>query len=125
VASTWFESPIGRRDEGTDVEVNEQVLVLPCADVPQSLFNYSNALLESVEVARSQGLSMAEDVYYPLDEASLQPLFKGGISTGGFKVERLAYGRANQRRSVGNLSAGHSRYARSPGLVCLHRKTWP
>jgi hypothetical protein len=34
VASTWFESPVGRRDEGADVEINKQVLVLPCADVP-------------------------------------------------------------------------------------------
>lgn len=34
VAGTWFESPVGRRDKGADVEVDEQVLVLPCADVP-------------------------------------------------------------------------------------------
>ena len=125
MANTRFKSPIGRRDEGADVEIDEQALVLPCADVPESLFNHSNALLESVEVARSQSLSMAEDVYYPLDEASLQPLFRGGISTCGCKVGGLAYGRANQRRSVEGLSAGHSRYAHSPGLVCLRRKTWP
>lgn len=34
VASTWFKSPVDRRDKGPDVEINKQVLVFPCADVP-------------------------------------------------------------------------------------------
>lgn len=33
VTGAWFESPIDRRDEGANVEINEQVLVLPCADI--------------------------------------------------------------------------------------------
>ena len=71
MASTRFESPVCRRDEGADVEINEQVLVLPCADVPQSLFDHSDTLLESVEVTSGQGLSMAKDVHCPLNKASL------------------------------------------------------
>jgi hypothetical protein len=53
VTSTRLKSPIRRCDEGTDVEIDEEALVLSSADAPQSLLNNSDTLLKSVEVAGS------------------------------------------------------------------------
>lgn len=76
VASTRLESPIGWSDEGTDVKVDKEILVLPSADVPQSLLNYPNTFLKSVEMARSQCLGVAKDVRCLLYDASLEPLLE-------------------------------------------------
>ena len=81
MAGTRLESPIRRCDERANVEVNEQALVPPYAYIPQSPFYRPNTFLKSVEVAGSQGLSIAEDAYCPIDKASLQSLFRGDIST--------------------------------------------
>lgn len=98
MTGTRLESPIRRCDERTNVEVNEQALVPPYADIPQSPFYRPNTFLKSVEVAGSQGLGMAEDVYCPLDQAGLQPLFGGNVSTRGREIGKgLTHGRANQR----------------------------
>lgn len=77
MAGARLESPLHGCDEWTDVEIDEQVLVLPYVDVSQRFLNYPSTFLESVEMAGSQGLGMSEDCYCPLDKASLQSLFKG------------------------------------------------
>lgn len=74
MTGTWLESPILWRDEGTNVEIDEEILVFPGTDVRQGLFDHSDALLKSIEVARSNRLGVAEDVCCSLDKAGLQSL---------------------------------------------------
>jgi hypothetical protein len=76
VTSTRLESPIRRRGKWANVEIDEQVLVLPRVDVSQRLLHYPDTLLESVEMAGSQRLGVAKDLHCPLDKAGLKSLFE-------------------------------------------------
>lgn len=71
MTGTRLKSPICRGGEWTDVEVDEQVLVFPYVNVTQRLLNCPDTLLESIEMAGSQGLGMTKDFHCLLDKASL------------------------------------------------------
>ena len=88
MAGARFESPVGRSNKRPDIEINEQVLVLPCTDVPQCLFDPAHTLLKRVEVAGGQSLGMVQDIHRPLNDARLQPLFGEILAGTDAKPER-------------------------------------
>lgn len=71
MTSTRLKNQIRWGGEWTDVEIDEQILILPHVDIPQRLLDYPDTLLESIEVAGGQGLGITKDFYCPIDKASL------------------------------------------------------